>query len=83
MLSMVATRRRRESRSGAIRPMACQAPLNSSMSAINRRISLVIFSVDTSMAASIFSSDFIHFRKGVEPALESSVYPFSSDFGKT
>ena len=36
MLSMVATRRRRESRSGAIRPMACQTPLNSSMSAISR-----------------------------------------------
>ncbi len=42
MLSMVATRRRADSRSGAREPRARQAPLNSSISAIRRSISWVI-----------------------------------------
>jgi hypothetical protein len=42
MLSMVATRRRPDRRSGAIRPIARQAPLNSSISAISDRISGVM-----------------------------------------
>ena len=45
MLSIVATRRRLDSRSGAIRPIARQAPLNSSISAIRDRISGVMRSV--------------------------------------
>jgi hypothetical protein len=42
MLSIVATRRSAESRSGASVPNARHAPLNSSISAINARISGVI-----------------------------------------
>ena len=42
MLSMVATRRSAESRSGASVPSARQAPLNSSISAMTARISGVI-----------------------------------------
>src|SRR5882672_1212608 len=45
MLSMVATRRRAESRSGASVPRARQAPLNSSIPAISERISGVILRV--------------------------------------
>ena len=44
MLSMVATRRRAESRSGARVPSARQAPLNSSISATRTSISGVISS---------------------------------------
>ena len=46
MLSMVATRRRAERRSGARVPRARQAPLNSSISATRESISGVICKVD-------------------------------------
>jgi hypothetical protein len=42
MLSMVATWRSLDKRSGAIRPMARQAPLNSSISAISESSSGVM-----------------------------------------
>ena len=57
MLSTVATRRRAESRSGAIRPMACQAPLNSSIDAISDRSAGVISSDAVLIPIPIFASN--------------------------
>ena len=58
ILSIVATRRSAESRSGAIRPMARQAPLNSSIAAISDKIAGVISSELVSMAPAIFPSNY-------------------------
>ena len=57
---MVATRFRLSKRSGAIRPIACQAPLNSSNSAMSDRISGVIRRLSTLKPPSISSSNSIH-----------------------
>ncbi len=56
ILSMVATRRRPERRSGAIRPIARHAPLNSSISAISERIAGVMRTEVISKGTAIFSS---------------------------
>ncbi|HEY1560229.1 MAG TPA: hypothetical protein VGF71_04985 [Caulobacteraceae bacterium] len=56
MLSIVATWRSLESLSGAIRPMARQAPLNSSISAISERTSDVMLIESASRGTTISPS---------------------------
>ena len=56
MLSMAATRRSRDRRSGATRLIACQAPLNSSISATSRSSSFVTAGVDARNRPSVGSS---------------------------
>ncbi len=77
MLSIVPTRRRLESRSGAIRPMARHAPLNSSISAMSARISFVILSDDVLSVASIDSSNSTQLWFTIPRPF---IHPFLSDY---
>lgn len=73
-LSMVATRRRAVSRSGASVPNAFHAPLNSSIWAMSRSISGVMFRVST-VTIPTNSPKNIHFVKPI-------IHPISSEAGR-
>lgn len=75
MLSMVATRRRADSRSGASVPRARQAPLNSSILAMRLKISGVIWMVSVCSTNQYYThlhpiTSHIHFDAHLHPIFQ-------------
>src|SRR5690606_9550811 len=77
MLSMVATRRRVDSRSGASVPKARQAPLNLSLLAMRLRISGVIWMVSV-FSITNTTPTYTHFR---DTSIRTPIYPRFASVG--